>query len=104
MAIWKITCFNGCRLTHIGVNWAGAPQTTKKSRCMAASEEEFKHEEGGYTGRQAPECKTCNTIDMGRPLQATRVSAWVRCFLQLNTSWLVQLTDRVRAALRALPP
>ena len=57
-----------------------------------AGEEEFKHEVGGYTGRQAPGCNTCNTIDMGRPLQATRVSAWVRCFLQRNRRWLTQLT------------
>ena len=73
------------------------------SRCMAVGEEEFKHEEGGYTGRQAPGCKTCNTIDMGRPLQATRVSAWVRCFLELNRRWLIQLTKEVRTALRTLP-
>ena len=39
----------------------------KNSRCMAASEEEFKRESGGYTGRQAPGCETCNTIDMGSP-------------------------------------
>ena len=64
--------------SELGRRAAEDPQ--KNSRCMAASEEEFKHEEGGYTGRQAPGCKTCNTIDMGRPLQATRVSAWVRCF------------------------
>ena len=46
-----------------------------------------KHE-GGYT------------IDMG---QATRVSAWARCFLQLNRCWLVQLTKEVQKALRTLP-
>ena len=80
-----------------------AADPKKTSRCMEWSEEEFKHEEGGYTGRQAPGCKTCNTIDMGRPLQATRVSAWVRCFVQLNRRWLIQLTKRVRTALRTLP-
>merc|ERR1711938_461200 len=68
-----------------------------------AGEEEFKHEVGGYTGRQAPGCNTFNTIDMGRPLQATRVSAWVRCFLQLNRRWLIQLTTEVRIALLTLP-
>ena len=72
-------------------------------RCMALSEEEFKHEEGGYTGRQAPGCKTCNAIDMGHRLQATRVSAWARCFLQLNRRWLIQLTKGVRTALHTLP-
>ena len=71
--------------------------------CIAASETKSKHEEGGYTGRQAPGCKVCNTLDMGRPLQATRVTAWVRCFLQLNKSWLIQLTKGVRTALRTLP-
>ena len=71
---------------------------------MAARGEEFKHGEGGYTGRQAPGCNTCNTIDMGRPLQATRVSAWVRCFLQLNRRWLIQLTKEARTALRTLLP
>ena len=40
---------------------------------------------------------------MGRPLQATRVSAWVRWFLQLNRRWLTQLTKEVRTALRTLP-
>ena len=73
------------------------------SRCLAISEQAFKHEEGGYTGRQAPGCKSCNTIDMGRPLKAARVSAWIRCFLQLNRHWLIQLTKRVQAALRTLP-
>ena len=73
------------------------------SRCLATSEQAFKHEEGGYTGRQAPGCKTCNTIDMCRPLKAARVSAWIRCFLQLNRRWLIQLTKRVQAALRTLP-
>ena len=75
----------------------------EKSRCMDALEADVvKHEKGGYTGRQAPGCKTCNTINMGRPLQATRVSAWVRCFLQLNRCWLIQLTMRVRTALGTL--
>ena len=37
---------------------------------------------------------------MSTPLPATRVSAWTRCFLQLNNSWLVQLTTDVRNALR----
>ena len=31
------------------------------------------------------------------------MSAWVRCFLQLNRRWLIQLTKGVRAALRTLP-
>ena len=75
----------------------------KNSRCMAISEQEFKHEEGGYTGRNAPGCAMCNTMDMGHPLKARRVSAWIRCFLQLNRHWLSQLTKRVRAALRLLP-
>ena len=103
MAIWKITCFNGCRLTPYWGELGRRAADPKKYRCMAASEEEFKHEEGGYTGRQAPGCRTCNTIDMGHPLQATRVSAWVRCFLQLNRCWLIQLTKGVRTALRTLP-
>ena len=30
------------------------------------------------------------------------MSAWIRCFLQLNRRWLTQLTKRVRAALRTL--
>ena len=42
--------------------------------------------------------------DMGRPPQATRVSAWVRCFLQLNRRWLIQLTKEARTALRTLLP
>ena len=83
--------------------WSELGRHQTNSRCTAASEEEFKYEQGGYTGRQAPECKTCNTIDMGRPLQAKRVSAWVRCFLQLNRCWLIQLTKSVRTALRKLP-
>ena len=41
---------------------------------------------------------------MGRPPQATRVSAWVRCFLQLNRRWLIQLTKEARTALRTLLP
>ena len=40
---------------------------------------------------------------MGHPLKATRVSAWIRCFLQLNKYWLTQLTKRVRAVERTLP-
>ena len=82
----------------------GAADHQNRHRCTAVSGAEVKHEEGGYTGMQAPGCKTCNAIDMGRPLQTTRVSAWVRCFLSLNTPWLVQLTNRVRAALQTLPP
>ena len=60
------------------------------------------HEEGSYTG-DAPGCKSCNNIDMFRLLKAHRVSAWVRCFLQLNKRWLTRLTKRVRAALGTLP-
>ena len=74
-----------------------------KNLCMAASETEFKHEEGGHTRRQAPGCPVCNKVDMARPLQAARVNAWVRCFLGLNKSWLIQLTKEVRSALRTLP-
>ena len=68
--------------------------------CMGSAELAFKQEEGGYVGRSPPGCISCN--DMGRrtPFPATRVSAWTRCFLQLNTSWLVQLTTDVRNALR----
>ena len=69
-------------------------------RCMEASEVEFKHEEGGYVGRSPPGSKVCNTMDMSTPFPATRVSAWTRCFLQLNRNWLVQLTEDVRNALR----
>ena len=66
-------------------------------------EAKLKYEEGGYTGRQAPGCTSCNKVGMARPLQAARVTAWVRCFLQLNKSWLIQLTKRVRTALGTLP-
>ena len=91
------------------LQWLQAdPYWSELGRCAADDQNNprfmaVKREEGGYTGRQAPGCKTCNTIDMGRPLQATRVSAWVRCFLQLNRRWLIQLTKRVRTALRTLP-
>ena len=37
-------------------------------------------------------------------MQATRVSAWVRCFLQLSRRWLTQLTKEARTALRTLLP
>ena len=70
----------------------------------AASEQEIKHEFSGYTGRDAPGCKTCNTMCMGHPLKVARVSAWIRCFLQFNKCWLTQLTKRVRAALKKLAP
>ena len=67
---------------------------------MGAAELAFKHEEGGYVGRSPPGCKLCNNMNMSTPFPATRVSAWTRCFLQLNNSWLVQLTTDVRNALR----
>ena len=67
---------------------------------MQDAELAFKHEEGGYVGKSPPGCRTCLNIDMSTPLQATRVLAWTRCFLQLNNSWLVQLTTDVRNALR----
>ena len=67
---------------------------------MGASELEFKHEEGGYVGWSPPGCKVCSNMDMSTPSPATRVSAWTRCFLQLNRNWLVQLTEDVRNALR----
>ena len=35
--------------------------------CMADSELEFKHEEGGYVGRSPPGCKLCNNMDMKTP-------------------------------------
>ena len=67
---------------------------------LEASEVEFKHEEGGYVGWSPPGSKVCNNMDMSTPFPATRVSAWTRCFLQLNRNWLVQLTEDVRNALR----
>ena len=67
---------------------------------MGASELEFKYEEKGYVGRSPPGCKFCNNMDMISPSPATRVSAWARCFLQLNRNWLVQLAEDVRNALR----
>ena len=51
--------------------WSELRRCTGASRptnlCMAASETEFKHEEGGHTRRQAPGCPVCNKVDMARP-------------------------------------
>ena len=48
-------------------SWSELRGRAGGARASKAQEAEFKHEEGGYTGRQAPGCKVCNALDMGRP-------------------------------------
>ena len=85
---------------ELGQRLKGKNCNAGQKLCMGAEELALKHEEGGHVGRSPPGCKVCNNMDMSTPLPATRVSAWTRCFLRLNNSWLVQLTTDVRNALR----
>ena len=80
----------------------GAPKTHKV--CHAASENEVKHEEGGYTRTQAPSTKLCSRIDCSAPCPAVRVGAFARALVACNHGWLVQLTQEVRSELRKFPP
>ena len=107
MVTWKITSSSGCRLTRIGVSWAGALETylspyTLETYLLERRPSSSTRKEATPAGRHQ-DAHPATKSALLAPIQAARVTAWVRCFLQLNKSWLIQLTKRVRTALGTLP-
>ena len=71
--------------------------------CFKQEEQAWKHEEGGFTGVQPPQTKTCNRLDCSKPLPAKRAAAFAQAFLAVNAAWFDAVQKDIREALLQIP-
>ena len=61
-----------------------------------------KHEEAGFVRATAPHCAVLTTMDASKPVGAPRFRLFAQELLRVNEGWLLQLTAKVRRAVRGL--
>ena len=83
---------------------AGGHQSDSGRACMSEEEKQsgLKFEEIGFATRKPRTPVFCN-LKVDTACRATRASSFCDAFMQCNREWLVQLSARVREALRIYP-
>ena len=88
-------------------SWKGLADKIGRLRLRPGSfkqeEQDWKHEEGGFTGVQPPQTKICNRLDCSKPLPAKRAAAFARAFLAVNAAWFDAVQKDIREALLMIP-
>ena len=74
----------------------------RSKQCLKPAEAALnnKYEEAGYVRETAPRTLVLATMSAGEPCRARRIRRFGQALLRVNEDWLVQLSKKVRRALR----